>query len=1082
MRIERMDIQAYGSFSERTIHIPSDGMVIVVGPNEAGKSTLISFIRSMLYGFAKRSSMDQRYEPQSGGMMAGRIQLIDREGGRWSIERQERASGSYVRIQHAEKDGQLRDCTQLELEQRLLGGINFDMFKRMFAITLDELHELHTLQGDELRSLLYDAGLDAGRAIADSERKLQQEMDKLYKQRGRNQLLHSTVRSLQEAERGKRELVKLENRFTQVEQEWKSGQQRLELLLKERYSVQQELSMLERAIQVSEMWVKLVAVQSELRTLPDLTGWNASWIEAEQVLKQQIDAIERESEGLRSKHAELEMLIEGEVPNVQLLNCASELRRLIRMSDMVQHWRDNLHETDTEHEALELELLRLARLSGADWTSESLVASQSMIGEVDQVNAYQQQLARCDGLVERVKEELRRMEADLQYAESHAEDADLAYDQHMAAGVLGSGYSPEEHSLNKCIRAWDELSQVPQSTVAEPESAEPSVVRKRQPRLTVVVIVSGVLAAMGLGIAQETIGAIVVGTLSILLAAWIWWGNERNEKFAHRSEGVGNSRADTAVRYLETELALVLRVLRQDIPSTQVDQMQMNTDHRHSIGQRARTSRRETERAARVGGVDRALVDRYDAAITATKSWSRERERLLQRKTTAIEASVSQQRRHEAAKAEVMRAIEEQVEHAAAWQAWLATHSLPMLWSPAAVLAHIERAQQAVEWMRRRERIMARAERLSEEYDAYRNACASVIAAAYAALHAAQQSAEGAAAESAAAVQQGAALEPELARLLAQIEREEALDASTRERVRELAATAQELRRCLQRRDSLTAERAALWQQAGAADAAGFQLLRRQAERYSACLTLERELEAACYRGGERAAFAPLAQLLAEHSAAELEQRSEQLREQLVELDRDIRASEQQTGRLRQEEERLRQEAEREQWGQRAAELEAELDQQASRYVVHALAKSVIAAVRTKYEQEKQPYVYQRAGLYLAAMTGGRYTRVLSPLGTQQLAAQCEDGRIVDSTLLSRGTMEQLYLAMRLALADVMSEQTVLPFIWDDIFVNFDPVRLRQTLEVMPELLEKRQVIWTTCHPHMAEAAQVIGDVPIIRL
>ena len=216
MRIERMELQSYGSFSQRVIEFSDDAMTIILGPNEAGKSTILSFIRAMLYGWNKRTGTD-RYEPLSGAMLSGRLTAKDDQGGTWIIERQERANGMYTSIQHLDAAGMMRERKQHELEQELLGGIQAHLFRNLFAVTLDELHAIHTLQGDELRSLLYDAGMAAGRSIADSERLLQVEMDKLYKVRGRTQLLHETVKSLNEAERNTREQAKLLTRLAEAE-------------------------------------------------------------------------------------------------------------------------------------------------------------------------------------------------------------------------------------------------------------------------------------------------------------------------------------------------------------------------------------------------------------------------------------------------------------------------------------------------------------------------------------------------------------------------------------------------------------------------------------------------------------------------------------------------------------------------------------------------------------------------------------------------------------------------------------------------------------------------------------------------
>ncbi|MBU1157286.1 MAG: hypothetical protein KJ921_15645, partial [Proteobacteria bacterium] len=71
---------------------------------------------------------------------------------------------------------------------------------------------------------------------------------------------------------------------------------------------------------------------------------------------------------------------------------------------------------------------------------------------------------------------------------------------------------------------------------------------------------------------------------------------------------------------------------------------------------------------------------------------------------------------------------------------------------------------------------------------------------------------------------------------------------------------------------------------------------------------------------------------------------------------------------------------------------------------------------------------------------------------------------------LSRGTRDQLYLCLRLALAqEITAQGEPLPLILDDPLVNFDAQRLAAALAMLCRVAEERQVILLTCHPHQAQ-------------
>ena len=77
---------------------------------------------------------------------------------------------------------------------------------------------------------------------------------------------------------------------------------------------------------------------------------------------------------------------------------------------------------------------------------------------------------------------------------------------------------------------------------------------------------------------------------------------------------------------------------------------------------------------------------------------------------------------------------------------------------------------------------------------------------------------------------------------------------------------------------------------------------------------------------------------------------------------------------------------------------------------------------------------------------------------------------------MSRGTREQLYLAMRLGLIDEYETRSEpLPAIMDDVFVNFDDERDEHVIEILNSFSQQRQVLVLTCHQRSLDAYKDIG-------
>ncbi len=152
-----------------------------------------------------------------------------------------------------------------------------------------------------------------------------------------------------------------------------------------------------------------------------------------------------------------------------------------------------------------------------------------------------------------------------------------------------------------------------------------------------------------------------------------------------------------------------------------------------------------------------------------------------------------------------------------------------------------------------------------------------------------------------------------------------------------------------------------------------------------------------------------------------------------------------------------------------AAGLAERLAEATDRYLVLAVASRLLAEAQERYQRERQPEVVRSASRHFATMTGGRYTGLTVPLGDGRIEVFDTRANARTSEVLSRGTAEQLYLAVRLGLIGQLGEVgSGLPVLMDDVLVNFDPGRRRGAAEAIAELASERQVVFFTCHPDTA--------------
>jgi len=157
VNIHGLQVDEFGVWSNLKLEGFDPGLNIFYGPNEAGKSTLLQFIRSMFYGFAHQR---RQYLTGSGPRRSGGQITIDATQGRYDVARRDDLSGNpHGELAVTGPDG-MRQSEHLL--KSMLADVDELVFNNVFAVSLHELQELATLSDTQAADLLYriTAGLD----------------------------------------------------------------------------------------------------------------------------------------------------------------------------------------------------------------------------------------------------------------------------------------------------------------------------------------------------------------------------------------------------------------------------------------------------------------------------------------------------------------------------------------------------------------------------------------------------------------------------------------------------------------------------------------------------------------------------------------------------------------------------------------------------------------------------------------------------------------------------------------------------------------------------------------------------------
>lgn len=131
-----------------------------------------------------------------------------------------------------------------------------------------------------------------------------------------------------------------------------------------------------------------------------------------------------------------------------------------------------------------------------------------------------------------------------------------------------------------------------------------------------------------------------------------------------------------------------------------------------------------------------------------------------------------------------------------------------------------------------------------------------------------------------------------------------------------------------------------------------------------------------------------------------------------------------------------------------------------------AIAREGVARAHEKVRQRFYPELNNIAGEYFSKLTAGKYKALALTREFSAYATRSGSSEARNAATLSQGTVDQIYLAVRLAVADLCLTNGVetAPIILDDALVSMDQGRMEQALDLLVELGQRRQILLFTCH------------------
>lgn len=1024
MKITDVNINGFGVWTDLAVSDLSGNMTVFYGPNEAGKTTLMQFMRAVLYGLTPERR-SKYMPPVYGGKPGGSLRLSGPYG-TFNCLREVRASAdpnSPGNLSITRADGSVVGGHQITT---LLSDIDEPIFNNVFAFGLRELQELGTLSNTAASELLYKltSGLDRV-SIVDVMRSLQEARHQLVSPDGETCELAELI----ERRRG---LKKEIDSLTEQGRHW-SG------LATERMTVTDEVTNLEKlisdfdhesrklsmAVQVYDNWISRDAIDEQIEALEPITSVPESAIADVDKLNRLISEKRGLGEQLRHQCTRLRDEYRTLPIDRKLWSYASRIEAMDEQLPWIESLESQINwihqdvsksQKDLKVRGSELELDVDAIY---DRLPEITTSAKAMLeGPATDLFEAEEFLRETRHEADQAKDEAKELSKHMDGVLADNGQMDLAGALERAGEQVSQlrRRIQIEHRIDKMGRAQVELDEDLQ------ELKEEQILPWQN--------TAGIGLAFAIGVA-------------CILSGWNYlWGTEQGVMLIFF--GLALSVFAGVVKFMlernaETEL---------EDTDRQLEQLQ------HQLTE----AREERER------LDEDLPPGQGSLDARLKTAEEHVERLEELLPLNTEVEAANQRSG-AATRRVNEAENELRQANDRWKRALREAGLPDKMNPEQIRQIADGIGQmsntVTQLSSRQQELVTR----QEELDALRKRIENVM----------QEVGVRTVSEDPRA--QVGQLKDLLARQQHMIDRRRELKKEFREARRDLM----KVRRAL---DKLDGRRSAMFAAAGAEEETEY---RELAVRYARYVTLceerdelDTQIEAAL---GEHFSEEVIAHEIHTVNDESLEQRLERVNVRMQEAQARQAHLHQRLGELNSEIKSLAKDRSLASARLELNCLNQRIENLSDQWRTYAVMGKTLEEVCRRYESERQPETLNAASTYLEQMTEGKYTRVWTPMHENNLYVDTSEGESLRLEVLSRGTVEAVFICLRLALVAAYARRgIILPLVLDDVLVNFDLQRAQAASQVFRDFAnDGHQILMFTCHHHMMQMFHDLGvDIRVL--
>ena len=1019
MKIKEIRIDGFGHFNGEELGPLNPSIVIFFGENEAGKSTILNFIRTTLFGFPTRGR-DEHYPPVNGGQHGGRLVVTGSDNVDYIVERYVGPKGGTVKV--TGMDGSTYPLSKLK---ELSGHASKDVFENIFAFSLDELQSSQILEDENVNSQIYSAGMGVTN-LPNLLDKLENQMNRLYRPRGSAGLVNKCAADLDEVDKQIRELTKNSEQYSSYRNQADKAEEIKNELQTKKVTTQKQLTKLTAMKDTWGFYIESVNLRQELEQFPEYPDMPANPIAKLENLLTSRDTAKEEFDSAELDNSSAKIEYEEIIVNELIIADQNSIEDISQRKTSFSNSIKDLPERIAELSGLNKLVDETIKALGEGWDTKRLKSTDlDSIPVSIEIDGHRDNMAGDREKVLIEENTVVERERDFQQFKSDADSAKSEFSKLPEPKLDPNQLAQVSEIMNDLESSKKVLASIQPNTSSEPQTNYLSDFIS-QKGLPLAIFIGGLFFSIFLLLDKE----LILGSSFMIIAA----------------------------------VSMIWLLKLQLLPAKKTNAAQQSTDQTIS---NLKISIEENINSLKTMGLPGESISDSRKAITEIHSESDRKEKSHEKVISLEEQVEKSSRQLSYAKDTLKKSHAKQKGNQEEWRKWLTERDLPDVLTPLAMSDYLGQVKTGKERLLNSETMVERIAAINTDISEY-----SSLLIPMAEKHDIELD-----------IEDNNSLLNVAELLLNELNSERDKNSKKDQKLSDLKKSERNFVKRSQNLETTNQSIESLLEEASTDTIDEYRNRAEALSKKNQLESRLRELELILQTSsGPGEKYKTFVSELSQTSIEEIDSKLLEITDQISEIDAAYTQAVEEGAQANQLIDQLIDEDKLSSLQIEKTQLQEQLRENITLWTKLWLASDLLRKGRDKFQSERQPGVIKEAEAFLKTITSGRYKGMYAPIGGDELTVIDKSDFNKKPDQLSRGTKEQVFLSLRFGLIKEYGESIdSLPVIVDEVLVNFDPERAVRSCSAFAQLSDTNQIIVFTCHPEMVDSFKSVStDVQVI--